>query len=142
MALFPAGKSPDKYQDDHFVRIDIVRRERPKDGSKQNVVRFEAAVFDRFNDPEKYQWEEHTLAVRQPLLLIRRFCVDYQKQNASYSESSNNCRAFMINLCKYTGVPFDAQWPCEELLFEERESMNSDLSGAYETNGAERTESS
>ena len=77
-------------------------------------------MFGDYSDSKKFLWVQDTFDVKQPVILVRRFCVDYQRQNVSYSKSSNNCRTFMMALCKYTGVPFDASWPCEDMWYRGR----------------------
>ena len=55
---------------------------------------------------------------------IREFCIDYQDENTFYSYNANNCRKFMIALCKFIGTKWSGAFPCEDMWYAGRGYTN------------------
>ena len=54
---------------------------------------------------------------------ITEFCIDYQIKNDKYNYSGNNCRTFMIELCKFLQIKYPDAFPLEDKWYGLRKNV-------------------
>lgn len=110
-----------KFDDDKLVRIDLIYKfDKLNCKKKLNVVRFQSKTFGDFRNNETclYNFDNNNCYyLMKSLKEVYQWCIDYQENNKKYAATWNNCRTFMIKLCKYIGIVFPEKMPCEEYLY-------------------------
>eukprot|EP01084_Bolivina_argentea_P229019 386645_1 len=112
------GDEPE-YDNDQVIRIDLVCINDSVTNEKQNKVRLQCKTWGEMKNRD---CDELEFPILKSLKDITTFCVEYQKKNSEYSLDFNNCRKFMIELCKFLSIKYPDKYPFEETWYGLREA--------------------